>query len=74
MEQKVKLSLRAARVNARLNQRQAAARLSIGVSTLQGYENGRRIPRWDIVRRMEELYGVGSTFLHISEETAGREG
>ena len=53
-----KISLRAARVNAALTQKEAADRLLIGTSTLQGYECGKRQPRMDILRRMESLYGI----------------
>ena len=54
-----KISLRAARVNAGFTQKQAADKLLIGTSTLQGYESGKRQPRMDMLCRMEALYGIG---------------
>ena len=54
-----KISLRAARVNAGFTQKEAADRLLIGTSTLQGYESGKRQPRMDILGRMEGLYQIG---------------
>ena len=58
MIKNAKITLRAARVNIGLNQREAADKLLIGTSTLQGYESGKRQPRLDILWRMEELYGI----------------
>ena len=54
-----KISMRAARVNAGFTQKQAADKLLIGTSTLQGYESGKRQPRMDMLGRMEALYGIG---------------
>ena len=54
----MKISLRAARINAGFTQAEAAKRLFIGVSTLQGYECGRHVPRLDIVNQMTEVYAI----------------
>lgn len=67
MNQNIQISLRAARVNAGLSQKVAAEQLRIGTSTLQGYENGRSIPRWDIIRRMQDIYGMDSRHFLIPE-------
>ena len=63
----VKISLRAARVNAGLSQKKAADLLLIGTSTLQGYESGKRQPRLDILGRMERLYGIGMQHLRLEQ-------
>jgi len=63
----VKISLRAARVNAGLNQKQAADLLLIGTSTLQGYESGKYQPRMDLLGRMEQLYGIGVQHLRLRQ-------
>lgn len=68
MNQNMRISLRAARVNAGLSQKAAAELLRIGTSTLQGYENGRSIPRWDIIQRMQEVYGINSNLLQLPGE------
>jgi len=60
-----KISLRAARVNSKLTQKQAADQLLIGTSTLQGYECGKRQPRMDMLLRMESLYGIGIQRLRV---------
>lgn len=70
MSQNVKISLRAARVNAGLNQKRAAEKLLIGMSTLQGYESGRSIPRWDIILRMQEVYDIDCGYLDIRQNYA----
>ena len=58
MSRIIKITLRSARINAGLNQKQAAHLLKIGVSTLQGYESGSRIPRWDMVLRIQKVYSI----------------
>lgn len=52
------LTLKAARVNIGLNQRQAAKRLGISLASLQNYEAGRKYPNVLILKRIEKLYGV----------------
>ena len=49
---------KAARVNAGLTQKQAAKRLGVCAKTLLSYENGKTIPDWDVVERIESLYGI----------------
>lgn len=53
----MKISFAAARVNAELTITQAATALGISVSTLSGYENGKVIPRADMLEKMSKLYG-----------------
>ena len=62
-----KISLRAARVNAGFTQKEAADRLLIGTSSLQGYESGKRPPRLDLLGRMEKLYGIGMQCFRFEE-------
>lgn len=67
MKENVQISLRAARINAGLNQKEAADRLLIGMSTLQGYESGRRIPRWDLIQKMQEVYSIDCRYLRLTD-------
>ena len=62
-----KISLRAARVNRGLSQKEAADKLLIGTSTLQGYECGKRQPRLDLLRRMEQLYGISMQHFRLEQ-------
>ncbi|MGN8831138.1 helix-turn-helix domain-containing protein [Selenomonas montiformis] len=52
------ITLKAARVNVGLNQRQAAERLGISLASLQNYEAGRKYPNVLVLKRIEKLYGV----------------
>lgn len=51
-----KISLKAARVNANLSQREAAELLRISRATLQNYESGITVPDWDKVAEIERVY------------------
>lgn len=52
------ITLRAARVNAGLTQRDAAKSLEIGVNTLANYERGKTFPDVPTIKKMETLYGI----------------
>lgn len=52
------ISMKAARVNAKLTQAEAAEALGINKNTLMGYEAGRVIPKVDIAKKMAKLYGL----------------
>ena len=54
----LRITLKAARVNAGLSQREAAARLGVCRETLGNYEAGITVPGWDMVHRMEQVYGL----------------
>lgn len=53
-----KISLAAARINAGLTQKQAAAALNVGNKTLCKWENGKSIPRIDKVADICALYNI----------------
>ncbi len=52
------ITLKAARVNKDLTQREAADLLEISESTLFNYEKGKTFPPQDIIVKIEELYGM----------------
>lgn len=52
------ITLKAARVNKRLTQKEAAERLGIAVSTLIQYEAGRTFPDVPVLQKMEKLYEI----------------
>lgn len=58
MEGSLRISLKAARVNAKLTQKEAAKRLGVCVATLQNYEAGNSVPDWNTVRQIERVYGI----------------
>lgn len=53
-----KMTLEAARRNAKLTQAEAAKRLEVAVSTLRNWEKGITFPKQPAIEKMCELYGV----------------
>lgn len=58
-----KISLAAARVNAGLNQQEAAKALGVSVATLQNYESGKTVPQWGTVQKIERVYKFPADFI-----------
>lgn len=52
------ITLRAARVNAGLTQKEAAAKLNVSNKTLWNWETGARVPNINKVKAICELYGM----------------
>ncbi len=52
------ITLKAARVNAGFNQKEAAIMLKISEYTLSNYERGISYPDVPVIKRIEEVYGV----------------
>ena len=61
-----KISLAAARVNAGLNQQEAAKALGVSVATLQNYESGKTVPQWGTVQKIERVYKFPADFIFLS--------
>lgn len=53
-----KMTLEAARRNAKLTQAEAAKKLDVAVSTLRNWEKGNTFPKQPAIEKMCELYGV----------------
>ncbi|MGD9663497.1 MAG: helix-turn-helix transcriptional regulator [Porticoccaceae bacterium] len=67
MDNVPRISLRAARVNAGLDQKEAARELGINRATLQNYEAGRTVPDWNIVMAIEKLYGFPASYIFFGK-------
>lgn len=52
------MTLRSARVNKNLTQKQAAILIGVGVETLANYEKGKTFPDVPTIQRIEKVYGV----------------
>ena len=52
------ITLKAARVNKSLTQKEAADLLEISKDSLWNYENGRSFPDVRVIKKMEEVYGI----------------
>lgn len=64
----MKISIAAARVNAGLTITEAAKALGISVGTLSTYENGKTVPRFDVIQKMSVLYNMPIENLRIEKE------
>lgn len=64
-----RITLEAARVNAHLSQKDAARMLGINPATLANYESGKTIPQWDMVHKMEKVYGFPADFIILSRDS-----
>lgn len=65
-----KITLKAARVNADLTQREAAKALGVDVSTLQNYETGKTVPDWEMVKKIETVYSFPADFIIFARQSA----
>ena len=61
----VKISIKAARVNVGLSQKEAADRLNVSNKTLGNWENGITFPPADKIQDICELYGVSYDHLNF---------
>lgn len=65
-----KITLKAARVNADLSQKEAASALGINVSTLQNYESGKTVPDWSTVKLIEKVYKYPADYIFFAPPSA----
>lgn len=61
-----KITLKAARVNARLSQQDAAERIGVAVSTLRNWEAGKTFPTQPKIEKMCEVYGISFDVLFFA--------
>jgi len=60
-----KISLAAARVNAKLNQREMAAIVGVDASTISNWESGRSEPNVSQLRKISHVSGIPMDFIFI---------
>ena len=64
----MQISLKAARVNAEMTQREAADRMGVDVSTIISWENGKTSPKAIQLQQLCDVYGVESVdFLFLQK-------
>lgn len=63
-----KISLAAARVNAKLSQGEAAKKLGVSNKTLWSWENGLSVPRGDKIDEICELYGIPYDYINFFDK------
>ncbi len=64
-----RITLEAARVNAKMTQEAAAGQLGISRRTLQHYESGKTVPDWDMVKKIECLYRFPADYIFFGKNT-----
>lgn len=64
------ISLKAARVNAELTQKEAAQKLGINQATLQNYEKGTTFPTMNMVDKISELYQFPKDYIFFGNKYA----
>lgn len=67
----MKITLKAARVNAGLTQSQVAKKLAVDRATLMRWESGKSSPKLTDVQRMCRLYGISTA--DLAEPTERKE-
>lgn len=65
-----RISLKAARVNADLSQREAAKLLGVSTATLQNYEAGSTVPDILMSRKIEEIYHFPADYIFFGQSNA----
>ena len=68
MEKMPQISMAAARVNANLNQQEAADKLGISKATLQNYESGKTVPDWDMVHKIGSVYQFPHEYIFFGKK------
>ena len=64
-----RITLEAARINARLTQRQLAEALEISVGTVVNWESGKSEPSLSQLRKISELSGIPMDFIFVPEKS-----
>lgn len=65
------ITLKALRINARLDQKTAAKRIGVTPETLSNWENARSFPNVKQINAIEKLYGVGYSDINFLLENIG---
>lgn len=62
------ITLKAARINNQMQQKDAARVLGVAVETLSNWENGKTFPNVPQIKKIEEVYGVSYSDLIFCPE------
>lgn len=54
----MQLTMKAARINKNLTQKEASKKIKVSVATLQNYESGKSFPDVPVIRRIEKVYDI----------------
>lgn len=62
------MSLKAARINKNLTQREAALLIGVSVATMANYEKGASFPDVPIIMKIEKVYGLPYSEINFSPQ------
>lgn len=65
----LQITLRAARVNTNMTQREWAKNLGVTVDTVLNWEKGKSEPRLSDLRKISELSGIPMDFIFVPNES-----
>ena len=71
--EKLQISLAAARVNAELTQSQVAEIMKVDRSTIRRWEKSEKIPNYDEIKRLSEIYHIPIDCIFLVKELAKSE-
>lgn len=66
----MQISLKAARVNAELTQKQVAERIAVDVSTVVSWENGKTSPKAIQLEQLCSLYGISVDSIFLRQKSS----
>ena len=66
---RMRISLAAARVNAKMNQREMAEYVGVDISTITNWEKGKSEPSTSQLRKISEASGIPMDYIFVSEES-----
>ena len=67
------MSLKAARINKNLTQREAALLIGVSVATMANYEKGTSFPDVPIIKKIEKVYGFPYSEINFFPPKKGEE-
>lgn len=66
---RIRISLAAARVNAKMNQREMAEYVGVDISTITNWEKGKSEPSTSQLRKISEASGIPMDYIFVSEQS-----
>ena len=69
LTEKPKIIIAAARVNAKMNQREFAEFIGVDVSTVANWEKGKTEPSASQLRKISDISGIPMDFIFVPEES-----
>ena len=63
--EKMRISIKAARVNAEMTQEELADKLGVNKTTIINWESGKSEPAWSQLKRISELSGIPIDYIFV---------